>query len=68
MQDNFTVGVGETNGEKRVNFYYCQKVTLEDILRMLEGEFPDKKPREIYLLPTAGCTISTGDTFGVKPY
>ena len=66
MQDNFEITQGETLGSKQATFYYCQKVTLEDVLRMIEREFPGTAPKDIFLLPVAGCTISTGNTFEVK--
>ncbi len=66
MQDDFEISQGETLGSRQITFYYCQKVTLEDIHRMIEREFPNTEPKDIYFLPTFGCTISTGNTFEVK--
>lgn len=68
MQDNFEITRSETFGSKQATFYYCQKVSLEDILEMIRQEFPDTSPRKIFFLPTAGCTITKGNTFEVKSF
>ena len=64
--DKFKVGTGN-KGSKQVDFFYCDKVTVEELLQMLDREFSGVPKKDIKILPGyASCTVTTGNDFEVK--
>ena len=67
MQEEFVKGIGDTNKQPQYTFFYCQKVSVMDVLRLIEKEMPGTDLEKVYLLPTAGCVITPDTSLGVDP-
>ena len=68
MDGEFNESIGDTNNKPQFTFYYCQKVSIADVLRLVEERLPGAELEKVYLLPTMGCTITPDTSFGVDAY
>lgn len=64
-EEKFTISKGITLGSPQLTFYYCGKVTLEELLKAIEKHFPGVDPKDINVFPGPSCTVTTGKSLEV---
>lgn len=67
MAERFQIGKGEMHGSTQVTFYYCDKVTVYELLQALQTHFPGVDYKDLNVFPGPVCTVTTGKSLEVPP-